>query len=361
MNPRINKNLKILFYLSFAAMPMGSFSQPALDSIFARGKVTGVQIVAHSNNKTHAYNYGKSNADEAGKVNGSTVFQAASLGKVVLAYIVLKMVDRKMISLDTPLWNYYQYDRIKADTAAQKITARMVLHHQTGFPNWVLNPTAKQWFRSPLKTSFVPGSSWSYSGEGFMYLQYAVESIWKQSLEKIAQQEVFIPLQMTSSSFLWQRSFDTSGAYGHNKDGDVTARNEPFFTAAAYSLLTTASDYHNFLHALATGNGLSETTRQLMISDTVSISKNNIPRSEAASHISWGLGVGIQRNTPGTAIWHWGDNGDFKCFFMAFPEKNNSIVYFTNSENGLNVMPEVLNYYFGTQTWWALQWMDKDF
>ena len=358
--PYKNYMKAIFFYLLFF-LPFHSFSQQTLDAIFKKRKVTGVQILVIKDNKPGTYYYGKPKADEAGKVDGATVFQAASLSKAILAYIVLKMADRNQISLDEPLYHYFAYDRIKSDTAAQKITARMVLHHETGFPNWATNPTSKQWFTSALKTKFIPGSGWSYSGEGFMFLQYAVESILKQSLEKIATREVFVPLNMPSSSFLWRPSFTNTGAYGHDKNGEVTGRNEPFLPAAAYSLLTTAADYNNFLQALVTGNGLSAVSHKLLFTDTVSVKKNNATVSEPASHISWGLGVGIQRNELGTAAWHWGDNGDFKCFFMAFPGQNNSIVYFTNSKNGLDAVPDVLTYYFGKNTWWALQWLDKDF
>ncbi len=351
--------MKYIYCYLLVLLPCLCIAQKTLDSIFLQGKVTGVQIVAVDHNQRRAYYYG--NADESVKVDSATVFQAASLSKAVLAYIVLKMVDRNEMSLDEPLRNYYKYDRINADTAAWQITARMVLHHQTGFPNWAANPVSKQWFTSALKTTFKPGSSWSYSGEGFMYLQYAVESIWKQSLEKIARQEVFMPLQMTSTSFLWHPSFDATGAYGHNAKEESTGRNEPFFAAAAYSMLTTAADYNSFLQALVSGQGLSKTAHQLLLSDLVNVVKPGKKANEATNHISWALGVGIQRNESGTAIWHWGDNGDFKSFFMAFPQKKQSIVYFTNSHNGLTVMPAVLNYYFGPQTWWALRWLDKDF
>ena len=144
------------------------------------------------------------------------------------------------------------------------------------------------------------------------------------------------------------------------KTGNNRPLTNPFFLPPP-TRYTTAADYNNFLQALVTGNGLSASMHKLLFTDTVSVKKNNATISEPASHISWGLGVGIQRNELGTAAWHWGDNGDFKCFFMAFPGQNNSIVYFTNSNNGLDVVPDVLTYYFGKNTWWALQWLDKDF
>lgn len=342
-------------------LPFCSFAQPAIDTVFSNAKIAGVQISSSSNGVTQTHFYGKPNAGKPGLVTAATVFQAASLSKIVMAYITMRLADRKLISLDTPLSHYYTYSRIKNDTAAQRITARMVLQHSTGFPNWAANPLSKQWVSSPLGTSFTPGSSWSYSGEGFMYLQFAVEKILKKSLENIATDEVFGPLQMHSSSFLWRPSFNEDGAYGHDKDGALTGRPEAFLPGAAYSLLTTAGDYHRFLQAVINGEGLSKKAQQLMLTDSISVRKKDSPLSEAGSHISWALGLGIQRNEAGTALWHWGDNGDFKCFFMAFPAKHKSLVYFTNSENGLTVMPQVLNYYFGNHTWWALQWLDNDF
>jgi CubicO group peptidase (beta-lactamase class C family) len=345
----------------FLLAPFFSFSQESLDSVFKNANLTGVQLVFTDNNKTQTHYYGKPNADEPGSVNGSTVFQAASLSKCVFAYIVLRLADRKIISLDTPLSHYYTYDRIKADTAAQQITARMVLQHRTGFPNWAYNPTSKEWAKSVLKTRQPPGKFFSYSGEGFMYLQLAVEHLLKQSLEKIAAQEVFIPLNMKSSSFLWQPRFNNSGAYGHNKSGEMTGRNEYFLPGAAYSLLTTAADYSIFVQALMDGRGLSPATHKQMFRDTTSILKKDSSAGEAGSHISWGPGVGIQRNELGTAIWHWGDNGDFKSFFIGFPALHKSLAYFSNNEKGLDILAAVLDYYFGKHEWWCLQWLDKEF
>jgi len=345
----------------FLLAPLFSFSQESLDTAFKKANIIGVQLVFTENNKTQTHYYGKPNADEAASVNGSTVFQAASLSKCVLAYIVLKLADRKVISLDTPLSRYYTYGRIKDDTVAEQITARMVLQHRTGFPNWASNPSSKEWAKSVLKTKQPPGKFFSYSGEGFMYLQLAVENLLKQSLEKIANQEVFIPLNMKSSSFLWQPRFNNSGAYGHNKAGEQTGRTEYFLPAAAYSLLTTAADYSIFVQALMDGRGLSPKMHKHLFTDTISIRRTDTSAGEAGSHISWGLGLGIERNELGTAFWHWGDNGDFKSFFIGFPALHKSLAYFSNSENGLQVLPEVLDYYFGKQNWWCLQWLEKEF
>ena len=100
-------------------------------------------------------------------VDGDTVFEAASMTKPVFAYTVLRLVDRGVLDLDTPLYTYLPYEDIAYDDRYKLITARMVLTHRTGFPNW---RTGK------LDIKFTPGTQVSYSGEGFVYLGKVVEN-----------------------------------------------------------------------------------------------------------------------------------------------------------------------------------------
>ena len=109
-----------------------------------------------------------------------TIFSAASFSKTVFAYIVLLLVEDGIIDLDKPLQQYLDkplqeypnYADLKGDKQAGLITARMVLSHSTGFPNWrFLTNDGKLGFM------FEPGSRFSYSGEGISLLQMVVEQI----------------------------------------------------------------------------------------------------------------------------------------------------------------------------------------
>ncbi|NKR79981.1 serine hydrolase [Rhodococcus hoagii] len=75
-------------------------------------------------------------------VTSETVFEAASLTKVVASYVVLQLVDEGLLDLDTPLSEYFDYSRIAGDPAAQRITGRMVLTHTSGLPNWATGPSS---------------------------------------------------------------------------------------------------------------------------------------------------------------------------------------------------------------------------
>jgi tetratricopeptide (TPR) repeat protein len=58
--------------------------------------------------------------------------------------------------------------------------------------------------------------------------------------------------------------------------------------------------------------------------------------------VFWGLGVGIEKTRSGETFWHWGDNGAFKAFMIAYPEQKSGLVMFANSENGLSIHTEIV-------------------
>lgn len=340
----------ILLLLLFLSCFNVGFSQQPIDSLIKANQITGAQITFVNREKTTHCFGGFADLDEKLKVNEQTIFQAASLSKVVLAYICLEMNSKNLIDLDKPLFNYFAYNRLIGDPDAQKITAKMVLTHTSGLPNWAENPLSKAWGTSILRTNFDPGTNWQYSGEGFVFLQLAIQQILKKDLQQIAVELVFKPLFMKNSSFVWQSRFAEVAAYGYNSKAEMTDRSEFFLPNAAFSLYTTSADYAKFLSALLKRH------IKLLANEAVSVDDRAKPNTNA-ENIFWSLGIGIQKNELGTAFWHWGDNGDFKSFFLSYPEQQKTLVCFTNSTNGLALMQPLFNQYFGKATWFAHKWL----
>jgi tetratricopeptide (TPR) repeat protein len=184
-----------------------------------------------------------------------------------------------------------------------------------------------------------------------------IEKLTNKPLNDIMREEVFVPLNMTASSYTWESKFDTLAAFGNSTEAINRHKN----ANAAYSLLTTAHDYTIFLQALLAGRGLKPATRQIMFEKSSTGNWFGHLVTEANQHIDWGLGVGLQQNELGKSIWHWGDNGDFKGFCISFPDKQEILVYFTHNRYGLNITADVLNAFFGKQTWWQAQWLGYGF
>jgi CubicO group peptidase (beta-lactamase class C family) len=285
-------------------------------------------------------------------VTNHTTFEAASLSKVVFAYAVLKLADQGKLDLDAPLQHCLGAPYIEGDPRINKITARMVLSHRTGFPNW--RP------KEGLTIHFEPGDHFSYSGEGFVFLAKAVERITGQNLNDFMQQMAFTPLGMTSSSYVWRQDYDARTAIGHDKDGKAQDKWKPNEANPASSLQTTALDYARFMTVLLSGKGLKPDTLKQMETPQIAVQQNCTSNcfdvAPLSTTVFWGLGVGLEKTSAGPAFWHWGDNGSFKAYMVGFPDRKSGLVMFTNSENGLIIADAVVRAALGADQP-GLQWL----
>ena len=347
-------------------------STRSLEQTIARlmheGDVPGLSLAIVENNEVvYSRGFGVKSAVTREVVDDDTVFEAASLSKPVFAYAVLKLADAGKLDLDTPLVKYLA-GYVENDNRLDLITARMVLDHTTGFPNW--RP-----FGQPLKIYFDPGSRFSYSGEGFVYLQKVVEHIAGKSLAAVMKDLVLDPFGMTSSSYVWQDGYDSRIAVGHSQAGIARPVRKPTDPNAASSLHTTARDYARFVAGLLNlgplnlgplNNGrLKPETWKQMLTPQIKVNEGCVNCTFAvagkpSSQVSWGLGIGLQQTELGQAFWHWGDNNsEYNCFVVGFRDRGAGMVIFTNSGNGLSIIPEIVAAAFGTRLP-AFDWLHYD-
>lgn len=346
-----------------------------IEKIIEQAQVPLIQLEYHSPQENISLQVENPRFYDSVKIDAGTatphpaVFQAASLSKVVFAYIVMKMYDNGEIDLDTPLYQYTNIDRFKilpnqnddkkplrlkgrkakqAEKAAlelqiaraQKLTARMILNHRSGLPNWSAGPSSAQWPTSPIAFKFAPDSCFGYSGEGFAFLQRAVETIRGKGIEEIAREEVFEPLQMQLTSYTWLPQYDTLAVDGYNGKGENRGVGKHPRANVGYTLRTCAADYSKFLQALLHGTGLKPETAAMMFeANTGNAVRYADHHRECDSTIAWAMGIGTENNFKhGKVLWHWGDNGNFKALFMIIPKEDITLAYFTNSNYGHDII-----------------------
>jgi CubicO group peptidase (beta-lactamase class C family) len=124
-------------------------------------------------------------------------FEAASMGKPIFAYVVMKLVDEGLIDLDRRLVEYRRPDYLGNDPNLDLITVRDALRHSTGLPNWHTDS------KEGLKTEFKPGTRFQYSGEGFFWLQLIVEKLTGQGLDTVMRTRLFEPMGLSKSTYAW--------------------------------------------------------------------------------------------------------------------------------------------------------------
>jgi len=274
------------------------------------------------------------------RVDGETVFPAASLTKPVFAYAVLKMCDEGLLDLDTPLVEYApaayieeNFLRHSMDEPGFKrewfeaITARMALSHSSGLQHFGL--------KHPVELLFEPGTKFHYSSNGIEYLRYVVEHIKGARVDDIVDEYVFAPLSMAHSSLGWREEHEANSAADHDQYGRTAGSAGKFIEPTAQAgLYTNAVDYAEFLLAVLNGTGLkTETHTQMM--------RPHIQCHPDVPNVYWGLGFGIETHGGDKGIWHFGDGGSFTSYCYMNLNSRSGFAYFVNGHYGLTVLDEI--------------------
>lgn len=287
-------------------------------------------------------------------VDENTIFEAASLTKTVTAAAALKLMERGGLDLDMRLSECLPYPRLEEDERHKKITARHVLTHTTGLPNW------------GNKLLREPGELYGYSGEGFLYLGRTIEKLTGMTLEEFATKEIFEPLGMSRTCYVWNELYAANGASGHDRHGFTNPLRQRTDPNGGASLITTARDYATFLCAILNDQILKPETIAMMLTPHVRATSRR-EEGKLAEHISWGLGWGIQPGIAANGFWHWGDNGDLRAFTVAYKERKEGLVLFANSENLFTVAEPLISlviddpqYAFGWLTYKRLDEIKND-
>jgi hypothetical protein len=196
-----------------------------------------------------------------------------------------------------------------------------------------------------MKTYFAPGDRFSYSGEGFSYLQKIVETLTGEPLDAVMRRLVFQPLGMPNSSYVWQPHFEPDHAEPHDQALRPGIKPRPAEAGAAFSLQTTAPDYARFLQAAIDGAGLSKTAAALWHEPQIRLRHRCIECLQPGppgldADLAWGLGWGLE---PGAGtFFHWGHNNGFRAFTIGSAADRSALVVFTNSATGLSIMPDIV-------------------
>lgn len=332
----------VLLFSVFAGLPATLLAQSFdLDTLLSESDITGMAIAAIENGEVAStWAAGVRSTETNPPVTAETVFEAESLSKPVVAWIALRLIEEGKLDLDQPLVELAPWPDAANDSRYQRITTRMVLSHTSGFPN----------FRSPgqpLYLLFEPGLYFTYSGEGFLFLQHVMEAVTYSTLEDLARTYVFEPFGMTSSSFIWQSDFGSRIAVGHTDMGVALDKFVPQSANAAIGLHTTVGDYARFLIGVKQSDELGRRLRRDM----------ELAQVDALDGIFWGLGWGIQPTLDGSALWEWGDNAGYKSFAFVSPGMEKGFVMLSNSANGMLVLHTLFEELIGgPQT--AVRWLN---
>jgi len=327
-----------VFCLPFAVfaqtLPSGAAIDAEVGKIMTNTRANGMAVAVIDHGKVgYVQSYGTRNA-KGDPLATDTVMYGASLTKTVFAYTVMQLVDLGKLKLDTPIEadldkplpsygpdpvfpdKYGPYKDLADDPRWEKITPRMCLTHSTGFSNfWFIEPDHK------LHIHFEPGTHFSYSGEGFILLQFVIEHGRKAQGLGLDVGDLtkanFDRLGMTRTSLVWHNGQDPNVADGWNDQGQPQAHEKRSKVRVSGSMNTTISDLAKFTAALVRGDGLSpasraEITRPVLHIPTAGqfpLFLPDLPQAEQRKDLYSGLGVTLFDGPQGHGFYKGGHDG----------------------------------------------------
>jgi CubicO group peptidase (beta-lactamase class C family) len=192
------------------------------DSVLTQhGVVGGGFAFVHTGVPATQFYFGEARTDTPAKIDAETTYNWASITKTMTAIAILQLRDRGKLSLDDPAVRYVPELREVHDAYGpiDAITIRQLLTHSAGFrnPTWPWDcddSTNCEWQPfEPTKwtqvaamlpythIAFKPGSRWSYSNLGYVFLGQIIERLSGDDFQVYIDKNILKPLGMTASYF----------------------------------------------------------------------------------------------------------------------------------------------------------------
>jgi CubicO group peptidase (beta-lactamase class C family) len=354
------------------AIPNGAAIDAEVGKIMAGTHANGMAVAVIDHGKVgYVHAYGIRNA-KGDPLATDTVMYGASITKTVFAYTVMQLVDQGKLKLDTPIKDdldrplptygpdpvfpdkYGPYKDLADDPRWEKITPRMCLTHSTGFSNfWFIEPDQK------LHIHFEPGTRFSYSGEGFILLQFAIEHGRKAQGLGLDVGDLtsanFERLRMTRTSLAWHNGTDTNVADGWNDQGQPQPHDKRSKVRAAGSMNTTISDLSKFAAALVSGDGLSAASRAEITRPGLHITTANlfplfqpdVPAREQRKDLYAGLGVVVFDGPQGHGFYKGGHDGQTANTMVCIESGQRCVVILSNDVRSEAGFADIVRFILG--------------
>lgn len=221
--------------------------------------------------------YGFANIEEGRVASPDTLYQVASVSKLVTATAVMQLYEQGFFQLDDDISQYLPFKVRNPLFPNAPITFRMLLAHvgsigdgpaywnsytigQSEDPSEPLSEFLREYFTPNARhynseSNFVdakPGTQAEYSNVGFGLLGYLVEHISGEPFDKYCRQEIFKPLGMASSQWFYRDVDKRRMAMPYGYDAlDKTFTPLGYYSFSNYpdgTLKTSTTEFMRFVH-----------------------------------------------------------------------------------------------------------------
>lgn len=326
--------------LAHTAAGQNSATDSFMDGLFKdfnQPNTPGASVmVIHDGKPVFARGYGLAEIEAQTPCRTNTNFRLASVSKQFTAMAVLILVDRKKLSLDENLSDFFP----EFPDYGKKITVRQLLTHTSGLIDYediipkgteipVLDRDVLRLLMQENKTYFPPGSKYRYSNSAFSLLSLIVEARSGNPFAQFLAQNIFGPLKMDHTLAYEQGwAVITNRAYGYTREGETWKRTDQSLTSSVLGdggIYSSVADLSKWAAALYRNPLISPQLQEQAFTPAV-----ETDRDKAGYGFGWF--IGSYRGTK--EIWHSGESRGFTTRITRFPEKKFTVIILTNRNGG---------------------------
>jgi CubicO group peptidase (beta-lactamase class C family) len=334
-------------------------------------KVNGVSIAVIENGEIQfSKAYGFADASTQERVTTESLFQTASIGKVVTALAALKLVKDGKITLDEDVNNKLTSWKVGENkfTIKEKVTLRRLLCHSAGFTDdygfagykvsdsipSLINIIKAQPPANNLKSLIVnyePGTIFKYSGGGYLIIQQLIEDIAGKPFKDYVDKEIFNQLGLKLSTYNYFP--DKNGftiARGHDENGKIDASNKyhVYPESAAAGFWTTAVDLAKILIEMQQEyKGVTDKILDQQLLDSMLT-----PQFQVNDR---GLSVALKGAQHVDGFWHAGQNAGYNSLMYATTHTGQGAVVMLNSDADIELAVEIVRSIANANKWPFMQ------
>jgi serine-type D-Ala-D-Ala carboxypeptidase/endopeptidase len=275
---------------------------------------TGIVAVVSGSAGSRLFTYGASGTADNRKLEGDTVFEIASITKLLTALILAAMVERGEVAMSDPVAKYLPPLVKVPEYEGQLITLLDLATYTSGLPIYPDNFTGPNYtvddfyaFLSGYTLKYRPGTHYEYANVGFGLLGHALARLAGKSYEALMVERVCDPLGLRSTRITPTADMRSRLAHGHDRYLVPTPPSVDIPTlAGAYAAKSTSNDLTVLLEACL---GRRQTPLEPAVRRLLETRRpTGLPGHEV------GLGWFISSNGSDEIAWKSGVNRGFNAF-----------------------------------------------
>ncbi|MBN1137785.1 MAG: serine hydrolase [Anaerolineae bacterium] len=331
--------------------------EQSIEAQMKAGQVPGLALAAVQDGEiVYAQGLGVASVETGLPVTPDTLFRIGSITKPLTATAIMRLVQAGKLDLDRPVREYVPWLTFSDESAAERITLRLLLSHSAGLPT-DHNPIGRRdpealeaYVRDQIPTyRFIapPGKLYSYANPGPRLAGYVAQVASGRLYTELMQDLVFDPLEMRRTIFDPTVAMTYPLAQSHDLAGDgaLSVRHRFAEDASGYPsgfAISTVLDLAHF--ALMQMNGGRFGGRQILSPQSVAEMQAAQVDRYTTTDAAYGLGFFLDTYKGLRRVSHSGDISTFGSQLAMIPSAGVAVALLVNRTAGFwSKMDEIVD------------------